>query len=165
MRLIVLRHGKAEPRSASGLDADRALVAKGRQQAAFVGAALVKRGLGPDLILTSPIRRAIETARIVHAALAESGFESPFEVSRRLETDRPVGDALGAIAERADAATLLLVGHNPQLEMLVDRSVGGAIPGGVEILRTGQAVLLEVMDPAHVVQGAQWVDAVRLDGE
>jgi phosphohistidine phosphatase len=165
MRLIVLRHGKAEPRADSGADADRALTERGTRQAEHVAEALKATPLRPDRIVTSPIRRALETARIVQRRLADAGIECPFELARGLETDRGLGAALDVIAENADVPVLLIVGHNPQLESLVVRASAGGIPGRAEVLKTGQGVVLEVPDPRAVIGGAECVEVIRLDGD
>ena len=60
-RLILMRHAKAERRSASGDDFDRLLTDDGRGDAAMVGLALAKDGLAPTLVLVSAAQRAVET--------------------------------------------------------------------------------------------------------
>ena len=60
--IIFLRHGQAEDDDGSG-DAARPLTEKGVHQAEAAGRALRSLGLIPDLCLSSPRERAIETAR------------------------------------------------------------------------------------------------------
>ena len=60
-RLILMRHAKAERRSASGDDFDRPLTEDGRRDAAMVGLALAKDGLAPTLALVSAAQRTVET--------------------------------------------------------------------------------------------------------
>ena len=165
MRLIVLRHGKAEPRSESGSDADRKLMDRGIRQAEFVEAALRDRGLTPGRILTSPITRALQTARIVQRGFATAGIECPMQTEVALETDRPVGSAARLIGDHAGVGTLLIVGHNPQLEGLVIAVTNNGIPGWAEVLKTGQAVVLDVPEPSDLIGGAEWLEVIRLDGE
>ena len=114
-RLLVLRHGTAEDDSASGKDFDRPLAERGRQDAAEVGRAMRERGLHPDAIIASPAQRVVETL----AALAE-GY-GPLEpvYDRRIYNALP-GALLDVIRQTDDGAqTLLLVGHNPGLHLLV----------------------------------------------
>ena len=99
MRLIVLRHGKAEPRSESGADSDRKLVEQGIRQAEYVAGKLRDAGLVPDRILTSPVHRALQTARIVQQRMASAGMECPIELAAALPPDRAASMAV-AIGNR-----------------------------------------------------------------
>src|SRR5579875_3464887 len=64
MQLYLLRHGIAEENSASGDDADRKLTSEGRKKLRQVMEAAAEAGVAPSLIVTSPLKRAIETAEI-----------------------------------------------------------------------------------------------------
>jgi len=134
MDLYIVRHGKAARESPSGRDEDRPLKERGRRQAEWLGKTLVNSHLAAARILTSDIDRAIETARIIQTALG-----CPLETDERLRTDRPAGQALGAIDDQAEL-NLIVVGHNPQLSLLV-RSLAG-IPTAE--LRTGQCAHIEL---------------------
>src|ERR1700686_5603264 len=63
MQLFLLRHAEAEPDAAN--DEPRALTAKGSKQAENVGKFFLEHGFVPETILSSPLRRAEETARLV----------------------------------------------------------------------------------------------------
>lgn len=96
--------------------------------------------------------RAIETARIIQGAL-----ECPLLVEPALETGRAAEDALRLIRSHADAGSLAVVGHNPQLESLAGmlvRSDTVAIPG----IRTGQAIELALTLAGN---GAPFASLVR----
>jgi phosphohistidine phosphatase len=121
-KLVLLRHGKAEPESPGG-DRDRALAERG-QLAAAAAAQNIRQVLGvPDAAISSPARRARQTAQIVCAAL---------ECLDRLTFDEALYGAdfpalLSVIRKAANEwGSLLIVGHNPGLEdavgALVDRS-------------------------------------------
>jgi phosphohistidine phosphatase len=114
-RLLVLRHAKAEEDSASGKDFDRPLARRGWQDAAEVGRAMRERGLHPDAIIASPAKRVVETL----AALAEGYGPVGADYDRRIYNAAP--DTLLDVVRQADdgAQTLLLVGHNPGLHLLV----------------------------------------------
>jgi phosphohistidine phosphatase len=114
-RLLVLRHAKAEEDSDSGKDFDRPLAERGWQDAADVGRAMRERGLHPDAILASPAKRVVETL----AALAEGYGPLDADYDPRIYNASP--ETLLDVVRQADdgARTLLLVGHNPGLHMLV----------------------------------------------
>ena len=62
MEIILLRHGKAEPHGHPQGDAARALVPKGEEQSRRAGDFLRAAGILPEIVLTSPLVRAKQTA-------------------------------------------------------------------------------------------------------
>lgn len=64
-RLILLRHGQAQPEDAKTADFERVLTARGAREAAEAGRYLVSAGWKPDLIIVSPAARTLATATIV----------------------------------------------------------------------------------------------------
>jgi phosphohistidine phosphatase len=69
LRIYILRHGIAEDGSRVGSDADRALTGEGKQRLERVLDRARGGGVRPSLILTSPLKRAVETAEIAAAVL------------------------------------------------------------------------------------------------
>ena len=65
MRLLLIRHGKAEDASQWPSDAARPLAPEGRLQAERLAVRLVELGLVCDVVFTSPVRRARETAGLL----------------------------------------------------------------------------------------------------
>ncbi len=112
-QLHVLRHAKSGHDDPTLSDHDRPLKKRGRNDARLMGRVLGANGLSPDLIVSSPARRALDTARIVAKQL---GYD-PQEV----QTDRrlylaDIDDVMSVIRELNDAADhVLLCGHNPGL--------------------------------------------------
>ena len=116
-RLILFRHGKAEPESASGEDFDRKLAPRGLRESAEMGAHLADLGFAPDLVLISPAARTRETwaAAEAHFPNAKVSFDGELyhadSGSVRQEAER-VGKGVG---------TVMVVGHNPGLQELAVR--------------------------------------------
>lgn len=119
--LLVLRHAKAEADSSDGHDLHRALALRGRKDAELAGKTLRKLGLVPDRILSSPSTRTRETVEIVVAKLKES----PPVVYEDSIYDASVGALVHVLRAQEDSDCLLLVGHNPGLEQLLERLVSG----------------------------------------
>lgn len=119
MKVYVMRHGPAEDDSPTGRDADRALTSPGRDRTRNVARALVEGDETPVTIISSPLVRALQTAEIV-AAIA--GVDQ-VEVRREMG---PGGDSVALIGElvRAGKRRVMVVGHEPDLSMLVQRLVG-----------------------------------------
>jgi len=122
--LLILRHAKSSWESDAVTDFDRPLSRRGEGDAPRVGRWILEQGLVPDRIVSSPAKRARQTARRVAEAV---GFE-PSEVEF---DDRIYGAGVAVLLEllgEIDGGRVLLVGHNPGLEMLVDHLAGGRAP-------------------------------------
>ena len=114
-RLLLLRHAKAERLQQGGRDRDRVLTDRGRDDAARVGAFLVRHALVPDLVVVSPAARTRETWDFAAAAFADG----PAAVHDDHIYEAGSQALLDAIKETdSRVATLLLVGHNPGMHEL-----------------------------------------------
>jgi len=122
-RLYFLRHGKAWSRGDWREDDDlRPLTAAGEALVRAEGRAMKAMGLAPDVIVTSPLARARRTAEVVAEELGMS--------DRLVEDARLAGgfDAAGLaeiVARHGDAASLMVVGHEPDLSATVAALIGG----------------------------------------
>jgi phosphohistidine phosphatase len=133
MRLIVLRHAKSGyPQGVS--DHDRPLNARGRENAPRVGQILRDLGWVPDCVLSSTAQRTRETWAGVGPALAP-GLDAIWCPELYLA---PPARALQTLAERGSGQTVLLLGHNPGWEQLVER-----LSGQPERMTTCNAALLQ----------------------
>jgi len=154
MTLWIIRHGKAEQHSHTGLDADRALKPKGERQSAHLGAEFAGRPDAPARLIASPFVRAQQTAEGIAAVTHQD-----IETHDALESGRGPASVLALIEElaetAADAPSCALIGHNPELSMVVAALAGAESSSA---LRTGQAVALERDLTAWTV-----TDVVRLD--
>lgn len=112
--LYILRHAKAAPEGREG-DAERPLTKRGRKAAAAMGAYLAGLEPPPALVLCSTSLRTRET---LEALLPELNTEPPlfFEDILYLATASRLLDRLQRLPEQA--ASILLIGHNPGLHQL-----------------------------------------------
>ncbi len=111
--LYLIRHGKAGWQSTQLSDFERQLTDKGRRQAEEMAARLQQNGVMPDLIVSSPAYRALETAEI----FAEK-FDYPAEriVREAAIYDGDIEHLAGIVrALPREKRTVLMVGHNPGL--------------------------------------------------
>jgi phosphohistidine phosphatase len=137
-QLIILRHGEAE--LGAGIDDfDRMLTARGESDAGIIGKWLGDKSLLPGRILSSPAARAVATAELAAAACGVEPDIIRFDRRMYLASI----EDLFAIVEATPAGCncLILVGHNPGLETLLDSLVG---PGQLSDYSGGQ------MAPASV---------------
>src|SRR3990172_13368711 len=116
--LMLLRHDKSSWKDAEVPDHDRPLNKRGKKTAPQMGRLLLTEGLAPDLILSSTAVRARETAEAVAKA---SSYKGPIELLDTLYLAMA-----GKLLSEAQSHTpdsvgrLLLVGHNPGMEDLVE---------------------------------------------
>ena len=107
MHLWILRHGDAlRPTGTS--DAERALSPLGRQQARRIGTFLARQTPLPDTVMTSPFRRAVQTATTVAGQCAHL----PVESTDALISGASLEGLYHFLASRKERS-LLLVGHEP----------------------------------------------------
>jgi phosphohistidine phosphatase len=136
-RLLILRHAKSSWAETSQDDWERPLHARGLRDAPKVGAWLRERAVMPDVIMTSDAVRAHTTAQAVAAAAGYSR-EIVADPSLYLAKPEDLIDVLNSVTDEAD--TVLIVGHNPGLEELVQLLTG-------EYHGLGTATLVELDVP------------------
>jgi phosphohistidine phosphatase len=125
MELYLIRHGIAALREDYAKDEERPLTSKGRQKTSQVAKQLHERGVHFNLILTSPLVRARETAAI----LQDAGLSSQVEEFSNLAPDGEINAWVSWLEERYQATTanqcLALVGHQPDLGNWAETLVWG----------------------------------------
>lgn len=141
--LLLLRHGLAEERSGARSDAERALTPQGVERTGQVVRRLVALELGCERLLSSPLRRARQTAELAVAG----GLAPALELAAALA---PGGDPLPLLRQALGPGRLALVGHEPDLGDLAARLIGA--PPGSLVLKKAGVVLLELPD-AEPAQG------------
>jgi len=139
MDLYILRHGLAGSRDEwTGPDAERPLTGKGRSRTTAAARGLACLGAAPDVILTSAYLRAAETAQLTAAEL-----HCPVEEVQTLEPGK-LRRGYRALLQRYDEdASVMLVGHEPDLSALIGTLIAGAASARVE-LKKGACALLAV---------------------
>ena len=161
--LLILRHAKSDRDDDAADDFARPLSARGRRDAPRMGRWLRAHGLRPDLVLSSPALRTRQTTVAVLEALDLPGDRLRFD-DRLYLAD--VETLLAVIAEcPARTGMLLLVGHNPGLEELLERLCAEAPPRNTagKLLTAGALARLSMRQgwKTPAPQGAALVDLVR----
>jgi phosphohistidine phosphatase len=148
MELYILRHGIAEPARGGADDAGRALVPEGRKKLRAVLRVARGAGVAPELILTSPYRRAVETAELAAEVLGYSG-----EIARTeaLVSDRSPQEAWEEIRRHAGRGQVLVSGHEPQLSHLAALLLGA--PSVLIDLKKGSLLRIDIDEPEPEPQG------------
>lgn len=147
-QLLILRHAKSAWDTAVVSDFDRPLNKRGKQDAPRVGGWLRQQALVPDVVVSSPAKRARKTTTKVCRELGIPKQEiwwEPRIYGATVETlVRVLSDC------RADAKVVLLVGHNPGLENLLEYLCGPdlSLPEDGKLLPTATLARLSI--------AAQW---------
>ena len=160
MNLYILRHGLAAERDSAKYPDDRLRpltrkgIAKMRREAAGMNALNIR----PDLIITSPLLRAVQTADIVRSELAAP---PQLKQSQALTPSADPALLLQEIAASHSAiAGVMAVGHEPHLSSLVSAALTGRPTAlirlkkgalcNLKIYPSGRARLLWALTPAQL---------------
>lgn len=123
--LILMRHAKSSWKDATLDDIDRPLNKRGRQDAPAMGDRLAGLGVKPDLVVTSPARRAQATARIVAPRVGYPLSAIVIEPAIYEAHPRVLLDVVRALDDAHDV--VMLFGHNPGFTQLAETLTGAAI--------------------------------------
>ena len=122
MDLFVLRHGKAGQSTDGTDDSKRALTGDGKDEIRKTGKWMRQKKFGFDVIATSPLTRAYETAEIIARAL---GRKERLIVWEELAPGGDLDTICYHAAQYGEDAAVLLTGHEPLLSMLISRIIAG----------------------------------------
>jgi phosphohistidine phosphatase len=136
MDLYVLRHGKAEPAGPGIDDHARALTGKGKDEIARLAQWLSRREERVDLILTSPRRRALQTAEIVAGTLK---IREKLHVSEILSSGFSAEMLSRELTAVKDPGNIMLVGHEPDLSSFVGYIISGEEGASIKMAKGGLA--------------------------
>lgn len=124
-QLFLLRHAKAEPEARGVLDHDRALTARGRQEASKIAQAMRNAGLTPEVVLVSTATRTKQTLAELENAPVWDEWPNIDELPQLYMATLP--QLLGTVRDLPETVrSALIIGHNPGLHELALRLAGGA---------------------------------------
>jgi phosphohistidine phosphatase len=119
--LLIMRHAKAGGKDGEMPDYKRHLKPQGERDARKMGQLIKQAAVMPDLILTSGATRTRQTADVV---VETCGYEGDIQATRCIYYAK-VADILGCLQELGDNyQRVMIIGHNPDLEMLVETLTG-----------------------------------------
>ncbi len=144
MEIYLLRHGIAEPADSAGtIDEERELTEEGIFKMNKGARGLAEIVDHFDLVVTSPLKRAVQTSEIV---AKEMGLDNRVLVSDLLLPSKKSDDVLDFLEDNADKPRILLIGHEPLLSKLAG-VLCGTNKQIVEI-KKGGLCRVDVSDPA-----------------
>jgi phosphohistidine phosphatase len=151
MRCYFLRHGiAAEGGEWQGSDFERPLTDEGRKRMTREAETMAALGLDLDLIVTSPLVRAKQTAAIVAKALK---LRDSVVENENVGLDFGPSHLWAILREHANANAIMLVGHQPSLSQTVAHLVGGARID----FKKGTLACVNVPDPVSLQGALLWL--------
>ena len=113
MNLFVLRHASAGTRRPNPkVDVKRPLDKDGKRHCIHLAQVLSALTLNFDLIVSSPLKRSLQTAQLVGTEL---GYESPIVVSKALAPEATFAQFQRLLHECSTYENVMVVGHNPNI--------------------------------------------------
>jgi phosphohistidine phosphatase len=151
MDCVLLRHDIAVERDEwEGSDADRPLTERGAKRVTQVAAGLNRLDVRPTHIFSSPLTRAIETAKIAHHSLR---VRTAVRIVEALLPDAPPDRLLSLLHHLQAKSCVLCVGHEPHLGMVASVMLAGKLSTAFPFKKAG-ACLIELpilAKPGHGV--------------
>ena len=145
MNIYMLRHGSAGTRRANpDIDKKRPLDKEGKSQCLLIGSYLNALRVQFDLVASSPLKRALQTASLVGT---EVGYDSKIRVAEELSPSATTSGFQGFIQELQGHENVLLVGHSPNLPLFLGSLImnGSATPGRASIrMRKGAIARIDL---------------------
>jgi len=153
MELIIVRHGIAEPLGKKNefSDEKRVLTLEGRNRMREIAKGLVKLGVEVDSVLCSPLSRALETAEIVAAGV---GFnKKDISTTENLSPGATCEGLFAEIKSHPGAETVLLVGHQPDLGILISKITHGIGNAASIQLKKGSICSINITETVPTLRG------------
>ena len=111
--VLILRHAKSSWSNPGLADMDRPLNKRGKRDAPHMGSLLREQDIVPDLILSSPARRAKKTAQAVSEY---SSFDGEIEIVPDFYPGDPETFIVTLMSVPDQVDSVMIVAHNPGLE-------------------------------------------------
>ena len=145
MNIYILRHASAGTRRANpSIDIKRPIDKEGKGQCLLIGSYLNALKVQFDLVASSPLKRALQTASLVGT---EVGFDSKIQVTPALAPEATTAAFLAFVNDLQGHENVLVVGHNPNLPQFLASLImnGSASPGRAAIrLRKGAVARVDL---------------------
>ena len=154
MDLYILRHGKAGQSSSDPDDRNRSLTAEGKDEMRRQARWIRSKKIRFDVIATSPLTRAYETAEIVARSVGQKNALSIWE---ELAPGGDLETICYHAAQFGEEAKVLITGHEPALSILISRIISGRDDAFVVIAKGGLAKIRNYSFDKKPAGELQWL--------
>jgi phosphohistidine phosphatase len=161
MELIILRHGDAGQRSSQASDRIRPLTSAGKVEILEIAKALKIIGLKFDLVVTSPLKRAYDTAMIVSDIFKIGNRVQQWD---ELAPEGKKTEIYRKISQLREEYSVLIVGHQPLLGEMVNDMIHNtkSVPCNL-LLKKGGVVRIRLLRKSNVPRGElRWLLSPRI---
>jgi phosphohistidine phosphatase len=136
--LFILRHGEAGQRVSAGRgDFQRSLTTAGQNEVSDIAKSLKELGTKFDVVITSPLKRAHQTAAIVAKTLK---MQKKMQDWAELSPEGNRLDLYNKLSQLKQQSSVLVVGHEPYLSKMVSEIIFDGNNGGrIDLKKTGLA--------------------------
>jgi phosphohistidine phosphatase len=140
MKLYIVRHAIAESHGTPGIsDDDRPLTEEGRKKMRQAAAGLLRLGYIPEVILSSPLPRARQTAEILLEAF---GGKTELKIAPSLAPSGARKELYGHLRELGQSLeNVMIVGHQPSLGEIAGEIVWGSAEHYIDLKKGGACVV------------------------
>jgi len=142
MVIYFLRHANAGPKqfSDAAKDEKRPIDKVGEVQCHDVGRALAFLGVAANVVISSPLTRAMQTAEIV---AQEIGYEEKIVVDPALRPEATFEQFKALLNRHKDKPAIMVVGHDPSMTEFVNRVLSNGTPLAVVEMKKGGVAKVE----------------------
>jgi phosphohistidine phosphatase len=158
MDIYFLRHANAgEPKLNPAKDEKRPLDKLGIEQSHDVGRALAALDVTVDAIISSPLRRAMQTASVV---ANEIGYEDKVIADPALEPGASYEQFQELVARHSRKEAIMVVGHNPNMTEFLNRLLAGG--GELHAIELKKGSIARVEKLARRPAALRWLMTPKL---
>lgn len=161
MDLFILRHGEAGQRVSAGRgDFQRPLTAAGQKEVSDIATSLKDLGIKLDIVISSPLKRAHQTASIVAKTFK---IEKKMQGWAELSPEGNRLDLYNKLLQLKQQSSVLVVGHEPYLsEMISEMIFEGNNGGRIDLKKTGLARIRIVSSTPKFQGELRWLLTPKL---
>ena len=157
MIIYFVRHASAGQKKLSGKkDEKRPLDSDGIQQCTQMGRILASMEVGVDAIISSPLKRATQTAALI---ANEIGYEGKLHIENALRPEAKYDHFRDILRDYSKHESILVVGHNPNFSDFLGRTIAGSGERAHVDLRKGSVAKIESKQKKYVLD---WLLTPRL---
>ncbi|HKT25843.1 MAG TPA: phosphoglycerate mutase family protein [Terriglobales bacterium] len=157
MIIYFVRHASAGQKKLSGKkDEKRPLDADGVQQGTQMGRILSSMEIGVDAIISSPLKRATQTAALI---ANEIGYESKLHIENALRPEAKYDHFRDMLRDYSKYESIIVVGHNPNFSDFLGRTIAGSGERAHVEMRKGSVAKIESKQKKYVLD---WLLTPRL---
>lgn len=161
MDLFILRHGEAGQRVSTGRgDFQRSLTTAGQKEVSDIAKSLKELGTKFDVVITSPLKRAHQTAAIVAKTLK---IEKKMQDWDELSPEGNRIDLYNKLSHLKQQSLVLVVGHEPYLSKMVSEIIFDGNDGGRIALKKSGLARIRIISSTPKFQGElRWLLTPKL---